>query len=62
MTKLIEAEGLKKSYGTIHAVRGIDLSVEKGTLFAFRAKRRRKINDDRDSLAQTAPDAGKSSE
>lgn len=59
MTKLIEAEGLKKSYGTIHAVRGIDLSVEKGTLFAFLGPNGAGKSTTIEILsAQTAPDAG----
>ncbi len=33
--KIIEAEGLKKSYGEIEAVKGIDFYVDKGTLFSF---------------------------
>lgn len=35
MKKIIEVEGLKKSYGPIEAVKGIDFFVEEGTLFAF---------------------------
>lgn len=35
MDKIIEITGLKKSYGTLEAVKGIDFYVEKGTLFAF---------------------------
>lgn len=35
MTKILEVSGLKKSFGTINAVRGIDFYVEKGSLFAF---------------------------
>lgn len=35
MENIIEITGLKKSYGNIEAVRGIDYYVEKGTLFAF---------------------------
>lgn len=35
MTKIIEVSGLKKSFGTVHAVKGIDFYVEKGSLFAF---------------------------
>lgn len=33
--KIIEVTGLHKSYGSIHAVKGIDFYVEKGKLFAF---------------------------
>lgn len=33
--KAIEATGLKKSYGEVKAVKGIDFSVEQGSLFAF---------------------------
>ena len=32
---MIEVRGLVKSYGDVHAVRGIDLTVAKGQLFAF---------------------------
>ncbi|NLA57573.1 MAG: ABC transporter ATP-binding protein [Firmicutes bacterium] len=35
MKRIIEVEGLKKSYGSIEAVKGIDFFVEEGTLFAF---------------------------
>lgn len=35
MEKVIEVKGLHKSYGKIHAVKGIDFYVEKGKLFAF---------------------------
>lgn len=35
MEKIIEVSGLKKSYGEIRAVKGIDFYVEKGKLFAF---------------------------
>ncbi|MCU9612706.1 ABC transporter ATP-binding protein [Caldibacillus lycopersici] len=35
MNKLIEVSGLKKSYGRIEAVKGIDFYVEEGSLFAF---------------------------
>ncbi len=35
MNKIIEVTGLKKSYGTIKAVKGIDFYVEEGSLFAF---------------------------
>ena len=35
MGKIIEAQGLKKSYGAVQAVRGIDFYVEQGTLFSF---------------------------
>lgn len=35
MDKIIEIEGLRKSYGTLKAVKGIDFYVERGTLFAF---------------------------
>lgn len=35
MEKIIEVSGLKKSYGPIEAVRGIDFYVERGSLFAF---------------------------
>lgn len=33
--KIIEVKGLKKSYGEVHAVRGLDFYVERGKLFAF---------------------------
>lgn len=35
MEKIIEVEGLRKSYGSIRAVDGLDFYVEKGKLFAF---------------------------
>jgi len=35
MEKIIEAEGLQKSYGSVHAVKGIGFYVERGKLFAF---------------------------
>ncbi len=35
MEKIIEVEGLKKSFGTVEAVKGIDFYVQKGHLFAF---------------------------
>ncbi len=35
MTAAVEVIGLKKSYGQIEAVRGIDLSVEQGEIFGF---------------------------
>ena len=35
MEKIIEAEGLKKHFGKVKAVDGINLSVEKGELFGF---------------------------
>lgn len=35
MDKIIEVEGLHKSYGSIKAVNGLDFYVEKGKLFAF---------------------------
>lgn len=35
MDKIIEVNGLKKSFGDVHAVKGIDFYVEKGSLFAF---------------------------
>lgn len=35
MEKIIEVLGLKKSYGSVEAVKGIDFYVEKGSLFAF---------------------------
>lgn len=35
MEKIIEVKGLKKSYGSVEAVKGIDFYVEKGKLFAF---------------------------
>src|SRR6516225_39356 len=31
----IEVRGLTKSYGDVHAVRGIDLTVERGHIFAL---------------------------
>lgn len=35
MTHMIEVRGLRKSYGSIEAVKGIDFYMEKGALFAF---------------------------
>ena len=35
MEKIIEVKNLHKSYGDVHAVKGIDFYVEKGKLFAF---------------------------
>ena len=35
LEKMIEVKGLHKSYGAVHAVKGIDFFVEKGKLFAF---------------------------
>src|SRR5690554_542167 len=35
MEKIIEVSGLKKSYGSVEAVKGIDFYVERGSLFAF---------------------------
>lgn len=35
MDKIIEVNGLKKSYGNLQAVKGIDFYVERGKLFAF---------------------------
>lgn len=35
MNKVIEVHGLKKHYGNVYAVKGIDFYVEKGKLFAF---------------------------
>lgn len=35
MNKIIEVSNLKKSYGTVEAVKGIDFYVEQGKLFAF---------------------------
>lgn len=35
MEKIIEVHKLEKSYGSVHAVRGLDFYVEKGTLFSF---------------------------
>lgn len=35
MEKIIQVEGLKKSYGEVQAVKGIDFYVERGSLFAF---------------------------
>ncbi len=35
MEKMIEVAGLKKSYGDVDAVRGINFAVERGGLFAF---------------------------
>ena len=35
MEHIIEVSGLKKSYGQVHAVKGIDFYVESGKIFAF---------------------------
>lgn len=35
MDKIIEVKGLKKTYGNVQAVKGIDFYAEKGQLFAF---------------------------
>jgi multidrug/hemolysin transport system ATP-binding protein len=35
MEKIIEVSGLKKSYGSVRAVKGIDFYVDRGSLFAF---------------------------
>lgn len=35
MSKAIQVRGLKKSYGDVKAVKGIDFDVEEGSLFAF---------------------------
>ncbi len=35
MNKIIEVNGLHKSYGQVHAVKGIDFYVEAGKIFAF---------------------------
>lgn len=35
MNKIIEVNGLHKSYGEVHAVKGIDFYVEAGKIFAF---------------------------
>ena len=35
MAKIIEVTGLKKAYGPVEAVRGLDFYVEKGAFFAF---------------------------
>ena len=35
MDKIIEVSGLHKSYGAVHAVKGLDFYVERGKLFAF---------------------------
>ena len=35
MEKVIEVSGLKKSYGAVEAVKGLDFYVERGKLFAF---------------------------
>ena len=35
MAKSIEVRGLKKSYGSVQAVKGVDFDVDEGSLFAF---------------------------
>jgi ABC-2 type transport system ATP-binding protein len=32
---LIEVKGLTKSYGDVHAVRGLDLTIEQGEIFSI---------------------------
>ena len=35
MEKIIQTKGLKKSYGSLQAVKGVDFYVEKGKMFAL---------------------------
>lgn len=35
MSDIIKVSSLKKSYGKVEAVKGIDFTVKKGSLFAF---------------------------
>ena len=35
MSAVISVRGLRKSYGTVEAVRGVDLEVAEGEVFAF---------------------------
>lgn len=60
MDKIIEIQGLKKSYGPVEAVRGIDLYVEPGALFAFLGPNGAGKSTTIDILCtQLAPDAGR---
>ena len=59
MSKIIEVTGLKKSYGDIKAVKGIDFYVEEGTLFAFLGPNGAGKSTTIDMLSTTLrPDAG----
>lgn len=60
MTKIITVEGLKKSYGKVQAVNGIDFYVEKGTLFAFLGPNGAGKSTTVDMIStQIKPDAGR---
>ena len=60
MTKIITVEGLKKSYGNVRAVNGIDFYVEKGALFAFLGPNGAGKSTTIDIIStQLAPDAGR---
>jgi len=43
----ISAEGLRKSYGDVHALRGIDLAVPAGTILGMLGPQRRREDDGR---------------
>ncbi|NLK75264.1 MAG: ABC transporter ATP-binding protein [Clostridiales bacterium] len=59
MDNIIEVSGLKKSYGPVEAVKGIDFYVEKGTLFAFLGPNGAGKSTTIDMLSTTLkPDAG----
>lgn len=60
MTKIIEVEGLYKSYGEIKAVSGIDFYVEEGSMFAFLGPNGAGKSTTIDIIStQLRPDAGK---
>ena len=59
MEKIIEVSGLRKSYGAVQAVAGIDFYVEKGSLFAFLGPNGAGKSTTIDMIStQLAPDAG----
>ena len=35
MSKIIEVSGLRKSYGDVQAVKGLDFYIESGKIFSF---------------------------
>ena len=60
MGNIIEVSGLKKSYGNVRAVKGIDFSVDRGTLFAFLGPNGAGKSTTIDMLCTLlAPDSGK---
>lgn len=59
MEKIIEVNGLKKTFGSVRAVNGIDFYVEKGTLFAFLGPNGAGKSTTIDMIStQLAPDGG----